>query len=223
VTSSTERERLALLVHEVRSPVAAIAAIAHVLSYDRPDTGSLRELVRLSVEACRGVERIVGDAALGSVRLEPIDAGRLVKDAVAAAALAGAHVRVTVGADLPAIDSDPLRMRQVLDNLISNALVHSFSDEDVLVGVRAEDTEVLISVSNTGAGIPFEEHSRIFDTGVRLDESRPGSGLGLAVARAIVEAHHGTLTVKSAPGEGATFTITLPRSRRHPAGTASSR
>jgi signal transduction histidine kinase len=210
MTSSAERERLALLVHEVRSPVAAIAAIAETLSHDRLDAASLRELVRLAVEACRGVERIVGDAALGSIHLEPVDAGRIAKDAVAAAALTGAHVRVTVGADVPVIDSDPVRLRQALDNLISNALVHASSDEDVLVRVRAEHWLVLISVSNSGAGIPLAEQSRIFEPGVRLDKSRPGSGLGLAVTRAIVEAHHGTLTVESAPGDGATFTIALP-------------
>ena len=210
MSSSTERERLAVLVHEVRSPVAAMTAIANVLSNERLDAGSLRKLVRLATEACEGIERIVGDAAFGTIRLEAVDPGRVAKDAVAAAALAGGPVRVTVDAGVSVIDSDPVRLRQALDNLISNALIHSSSDEEVIVRVRLDERVVLISVSNSGAGIPADEQSRIFERGVRLDQSRPGSGLGLAVTRSIVEAHQGRLSVESAPGEGATFTIALP-------------
>ncbi len=69
---------------------------------------------------------------------------------------------------------------------------------------------MLLSVADHGPGIPFDEQERIFEAGVRLDSGQPGSGLGLAVARAIAEAHGGTLTIDSVPGEGATFTIALP-------------
>jgi signal transduction histidine kinase len=76
-----------------------------------------------------------------------------------------------------------------------------------------DDGGVLLSVTDSGDGIAVADQRRIFDAGVRLNLDRPGAGLGLAVARAIAEAHGGTLTVESAPGEGATFTLTLPARR----------
>ncbi|HEY4620216.1 MAG TPA: ATP-binding protein, partial [Gaiellaceae bacterium] len=163
-----------------------------------------------ALAACRGIERVVGDAAVGSVRLEEVDVGRLVRESVAAAALSGASVRQSISSGLPRIDADPLRLRQALDNLLANAVTHSPPGGEVVVSARVGEGEILLSVSDKGGGIPVEEQERILEPGVRLDTSRPGSGLGLAVARAIAEAHGGTLTVQSAPGRGATFTLALP-------------
>ena len=110
------------------------------------------------------------------------------------------------------IDGDPSRLRQVLDNLISNAVRHGSASDVVLV--RAEvDGMLRISVSDHGEGIPLEQQERIFDVGVRLDSTSPGTGLGLALARAIAEGHGGSLTVASTPGEGTTFTLALPLQR----------
>lgn len=202
--------RLVILVHEVRSPVAALSAIAETLRDESVEPSARRELANLVVSACRGIQRVVTDAAVASVRLEEVDPGRLVRETAATAALGGALVRAQAGPDLPLLEADPLRLRQALDNLVSNALTHSGSDAEVVVRAAADGGWVLLSVSDSGDGIPSDEQHRIFDPGVRLDIGRPGSGLGLAVARAIAEAHGGTLTVESAPGEGATFTMTLP-------------
>jgi len=214
VSTRQDRDRLVLLVHEVRSPVAALSAIADALSGGDLDEGTRRELAGLALDACRGIERVVADAAVGSVRLEEVDVGRLVRDSVSAATLGGAAVRPVVSRGLPRIHADPVRLRQALDNLVANAVTHSPPGSDVLVSARADHGEILLSVSDEGGGIPFEEQERIFDAGVRLDAARPGSGLGLAVARTIAEAHGGTLHVESTPGEGATFTIALPAARR---------
>jgi signal transduction histidine kinase len=210
VSREAERDRIALLVHEVRSSVAAIAAITEALTSDRLDEPSTRELVALAIAACRGIERVVGDAALGSVRLEGVDPTRLVRAAVATAALGNARVRAAIAPALPEIEADPQRLRQALDNLIANALTHSSSQSEVVVGARTHAGELVLSVSDAGQGIPVDDQSRIFDPGIRLDMRRPGSGLGLAVARAIAESHGGSLSVESAPGHGATFTIALP-------------
>jgi len=123
-------------------------------------------------------------------------------------------VRASVAAKLPRIEADPLRLRQALDNLVANAVTHSPPGGEVVVSARVDEGAIVLSVADKGGGIPVEEQERIFEPGVRLDVGRPGSGLGLAVARAIAEAHGGKLTVESAPGEGATFTLVLPPPRR---------
>lgn len=207
--SRPDRDRLAILVHEVRSSVAALAAVAETYPRVRRDIPAQRHLIDLALAASRGIERVVTDATVASVRLEDVDISRLVDETVAAAVLRGGNVWAEVVAGLPALRADPLRLRQALDNLVSNALVHSGSDE-VVVQARRGNTSIMVAVTDTGVGIPLGEQARIFETGVRLDGERPGSGIGLALARAIAEAHGGTLTVESAPGRGATFSITLP-------------
>ena len=124
MTTSLDSERLALLVHEVRSPVAALSAIAETLAEGRLDGEARRSLIRLVTLACRGIERIVADAAVASIRLESIDPVGLVRDVVAAARLRGADVELTTEPDSPLVDADPPRLRQALDNLIGNALLH---------------------------------------------------------------------------------------------------
>jgi signal transduction histidine kinase len=209
MTDGLDAERIAVLVHEVRSPVAALSAIAETLSEAELDHAARLELARLSISACRGVERIVTDVAVASIHTERVDSDELVRQAVAAAALRGTLVDADLALDLPEIDGDRARLRQVLDNLISNAVRHGSPTQAVLV--RAEvDGMLRISVSDSGDGIPLEQQERIFDVGVRLDPESPGAGLGLPLARAIAEAHGGSLTVASAPGAGTTFTLALP-------------
>ena len=208
MTPILDAERLAVLVHEVRSPVAALSAIAEALDGDT-DVDTRREFVRLVTLACRGVERVVADVAVASIRFEPIDPEQLVRDVVAGAVVRGADVELTVVGELPAIDADPFRLRQALDNLIANALVHGPAEGPVSIRAEAASA-VLISVTDGGPGIAAVELDRIFDVGVRLDPSSRGSGFGLPLARAIVDGHDGSLTVTSSPAEGTTFTIALP-------------
>jgi signal transduction histidine kinase len=207
MTAELDADRLAVLVHELRSPVAALSAIAETVADQELDASTRAQLVRLAISAGEAVQRIVTDVAVASIRVEEIAPATLVRDAAAAAVLRGARVDVEIEAELPAIQGDPLRLRQALDNLIANALVHSGSDGAVFVRGRADDS-LHISVSDTGVGIAPDEHERIFRLGVGGDAG--GAGIGLALTRAIVEGHGGALAVTSTPGEGASFTIVLP-------------
>lgn len=213
MTTHDERERLSLLVHEVRSPVAALAAIALALTDDGLGEPAARDLLVLAIAACRGIERIVGDAAIGRLRLEDVDLTRVAREATGAAALGGARVRLVVAADSTVVRGDPVRLRQVLDNLVGNAIAHSPPEADVAVGVSRMGDSVAVAVFDRGVGIPRDEQARIFEPGVRLGADGEGLGLGLSVAQAIAEAHGGTIGVESAPGRGATFTLTIPLAR----------
>lgn len=222
MSDGLESARLSVLVHEVRSPVAALSAVSETIGDSPSDSSMRRELVRLTLAACRGIERIVMDLAVASVRLEPLDAGALVQDAAASFSVRGAHVLVYADEVPLSVEGDPVRLRQALDNLITNALVHG--DRSAVVTVRATRSEsgIEIAVSDQGSGIPAEALERIFDVGVRLDDGAPGSGLGLALTRAIVDAHGATLEVASTPDQGTTFTIVLPGAGPQPDTCASS-
>jgi len=211
VTAREDRNRLAIVVHELRSPVAALAAVAEAASRGgSDDRARRRELVRLAIAASRGIERLVADANVASVTFEEVDIGRLVADAVAAARLRGATVDTEIQSDLDSVDADPERLRQALDNLIANAIVHTADGTAISVGARDVDGAVVVSVSDLGGGVAPDDQERIFEPGVRLDRRRAGSGLGLSVTRAIVEAHGGSISVESDLGVGSTFTLVLP-------------
>lgn len=207
--SPGDADLLAVLVHEVRSPVAALAALREAFVRDGLEPGERRRLAELAVDACRIIERLLTDHAVTSVRPEAVDAARLVRDAVTAASIGGARVRAIVQSGLPALHADSLRLRQALDNLIANALVHGGHEVDVVVSAVADGGDLVISVEDSGPGILEADQARIFDAGVRLATGAAGTGLGLALTRTIVEAHGGTVEVRSRPGHGATFTVRL--------------
>jgi signal transduction histidine kinase len=206
---SAHLDRFAILVHEVRSPVAALHAIAAAYGGEELDTVSRRKLAGLAIAACRSIARIVSDASVASIVPADVDPSALVSDTAAAAALRGARVRAVVRGDIPRLRADPLRLRQALDNLVANAFVHA-PGTDVVVEAAMGEGSILLTVTDNGDGIPLEQQAEIFAPGARLGGAGPGSGLGLAIARAIAEAHGGTLTVESQPGRGAAFTLALP-------------
>jgi signal transduction histidine kinase len=209
MSRNLDTDRLAVLVHEARSPVAALSAIAGTLVDGELDTEARRELVRLSTLACRAIERIVADAAVTSIHRETIDPVALVRDVVTAARVRGVPIAFAAPQEAPPVDADPARLRQALDNLITNALVHGGPGVEISVVLRADDA-LKIDVSDSGPGIAEDELERIFDTGVRLDPERPGTGIGLALTRSIAEGHGGALTVASCLGSGTVFTLSLP-------------
>lgn len=113
------------------------------------------------------------------------------------------------------LDADPVRMRQALGNLVSNALRHTPADGTVTVTARQTGDLAVLTVEDTGGGIALEDLPHVFERFWRAEKSRSGhtggSGLGLSIVRQFVEAHGGTVTADSEPGTGAVFTIRLPR------------
>ena len=122
-------------------------------------------------------------------------------------------MRADVAGPLPTVRGDAERLRQVLSNLIDNAVKYSPAGGEVRVSTRAENGRVQVAVSDRGPGIPSEQQRLIFEKFGRAklgDKTKPGTGLGLFIARSIAEAHGGAVDVDSVPDRGATFTLTLP-------------
>ena len=155
------------------------------------------------------------EAGTFSYRFEEVELARLVNDAVEAAELAQQEVSVvaSVRGRLPAIRGDRARLRQVLGNLIENAVKYSPEGGEVRVSAAAGNGAVQIDVRDSGPGIPRDQQARIFEKFGRVDvpgAAKPGTGLGLFIARSIAEAHGGSLDVVSGLEPGAIFTLTLP-------------
>jgi signal transduction histidine kinase len=223
--SQLRADFVSLVSHELRSPMAAVIGAARTLQDRwRMLTAAQREsfLALIGDETAR-LAALVADvldtsrieAGTFSYRFEDVELGRLVEEAVDTAALAQQDVRVTAALHgrVPAIRGDRARLRQVLGNLIDNAVKYSPEDGEVRVSVAAVDGSVRIAVRDDGPGIPRDQQVRIFEKFGRVDlpgASKPGTGLGLFIARSIAEAHGGSLDVSSEPERGSTFTLTLP-------------
>jgi signal transduction histidine kinase len=226
--SQLRADFVSLVSHELRSPMAAVIGAARTLQDRwRMLTAAQREsfLALIGDETARLAE-LVGDvldtsrieAGTFSYRFEEVDLGRVVDEAVETATLAQQEVPVvaSVRGRLPAIRGDRARIRQVLGNLIENAVKYSPEGGEVRVSAAAGNGAVRIAVRDTGPGIPREQQALIFEKFGRADVeggSKPGTGLGLFIARSIAEAHGGSLDVNSGVEPGSTFTLTLPVER----------
>lgn len=219
-TDEQRRRFLADVTHELRTPLAVLqSGLEAELDGLRPrDDAHVSSLL----EETRRIGQLVDDlhtlalAEAGRLTLhrEPTDLGVLVDDAVRAHAAVAERKRVAltpvVPDDLPILDVDPTRVRQVLDNLLANALRHTPDDGAVEVTVRAlSSSGVEVTVADTGPGIADEDLTRVFDRFARSTGSR-GSGLGLAIVRDLVEAHGGQVDAANRPTGGASFRFTLP-------------
>jgi two-component system OmpR family sensor kinase len=201
--------RLDVLVHELRSPVAALVAIAD--AYSTADAPTRRRLVELAHTAGASLERLLVDVAAATLRLSRVDVGRIARDACETAALGGSHVVAAREGDAGLeVVGDAERLRQALDNLIGNAIGHSPAGATVTVTTGRVGSSVVLAVVDQGEGIAPGDLERIFEPGVRATSARPGSGLGLAVVNEIAREHGGEVEVESSPGQGATFRLVLP-------------
>ena len=224
--SALRADFVSLVSHELRTPMAAVIGAARTLQQRwrelSPDqresflqlisgeTGRLAELISDVLDTSRI------EAGTFTFRFRDVDVAALVRDTVATAQLGQDEVRLSADVHdaLPEIRADPERLRQVLTNLIDNAVKYSPVGGQVEVHAYSENGRLRVDVHDHGPGIAKEDQRLIFEKFGRVagaGASRPaGTGLGLFIARSIAEAHGGELVVRSAPDQGATFTLELP-------------
>jgi len=222
--SALRADFVSLVSHELRSPMAAVIGAARTLEerWRELNADQRGAFLALIADETNRLATLIGDvldtsrieAGTFSYRFTEVDVAELVRTTVAGFALHQDEVSVIAHADgvVPSVRGDRERLRQVLRNLLENAVKYSPAGEVVDVRARADDGRVVVTVEDSGPGIPGEQHGLIFERFGRANVGlgKPGTGLGLFIARSIAEAHGGTLSVVSAPGEGATFTLELP-------------
>lgn len=215
-----ERRRLlADITHELRTPLTVVQGQLEGI-IDGVYTADVPRLERI-LEETKVLARLIDDlrtlslAEGGKLQLhrEPTDLVILVEECVAAfrnsAETAKVELRTSVTGDIPLLDVDPVRLREVLGNLIANALRYTPQGGKIDVDLASTATQVTILVKDNGRGIPSAILPHIFDRFVKTEDSH-GSGLGLAIVKNLVTLHGGTVEASSEPGAGTTMTVTLP-------------
>ena len=226
-TDRLRRELVANVGHDLRTPLAALRATLDEAErhHGQGRAGDLADDLAAARRQVDGATTLVSDLFELSVldhpdralRLDPVPVGELLRDVAGRHAAAfrqsGLAFEIDVPAGLPTIPADGARLVRALSNLLDNARDHT-ADGTVRLAAEADDREVRLTVADTGVGIAPDALAQVFERYYRGDGARTrgaGTGLGLAIARAVAQAHGGALAVESAPGEGARFTMTLPR------------
>ena len=225
--SRLKSDFVANVSHELKTPLALIRLYAETLELGRvPNQERKGEYYRVINKESRRLTQLINnildfsriEAGRKEYRLVPSDIGAVVRDVVESYRFAieklGFTLELQLGDDLPELELDPEALSQALINLLNNAIKYSPEQKAITVSVRRELERVLLSVSDRGMGIPRSEHRRIFEKFYRVETSlvhtTKGSGLGLALVQHITEAHGGHVELSSTPGEGSTFTLSLP-------------
>lgn len=218
-TEQQRRSALADVSHELRTPLTVIQGNLEALldGVYPADAEHLQPII----EETRVMERLIEDlrtltmVEAGSLVLhrEPTDLANLLADIAASyrgqADQAGIALTAMTGDDLPILDIDPARIREVVSNLLTNAIRHTPRDGKVELSAALVDDRVEVTVHDTGSGIPPDQLERIFDRFYRAPGS-PGSGLGLPIARSLIEAHGGEIVATSELRAGTTVRASIP-------------
>lgn len=229
---------VAQVAHDLRNPLNALSLTAASVRPDLPlpPEDRLRQRFALVERQAAAIARMLQDlqdvAAIEAGRLDmhrrTCDLRDLVRDAGDLHEHTSAHHRIVT--DLPEeavwVDADPLRLSQVMVNLVSNAVKYSPAGGEVRIALSAAGGEARIAVIDSGVGVAPEEIPRIFEPfrrGEGVRDSLPGAGLGLSASRRIVAAHGGRIEVESTPGRGSVFTVVLPLAHRPGAGPGGQR
>jgi PAS domain S-box-containing protein len=217
---------IGLVSHELRTPLTSIIGYIELLRDERARGLDADQFIEIIERNAYRLLRLVGDLLFlsginsGQMAMEFSDADltEVVTGVVAEMRPEAArkHIDLTLSADpVPAFTMDAMRISQLLGNLISNALKFTPDGGKVEVGLWLDGEEAVLAVTDTGIGIPAAQQrwvfERFFRTAAATQQAIPGTGLGLTVTKAIVDAHHGAITVASEEGRGSTFKVRLPR------------
>jgi two-component system sensor histidine kinase KdpD len=227
--AAKESERLRSLMldsitHELRTPLTAIKASATtMLSSAAVSAEDQRELLTVIDEETDRLNRLIAQAVEMAqldtqevhMNLQPASMEDVIQHGIHACAmpLAGRAISVTIEPRLPRVLADVTWLQKVICNLLENAAKYSSPGSPITVGAAAAGDTITVNITDHGVGIAPSEQVLIFEKFYRgrgQAHRQPGTGMGLAISRAIIEAHHGTIGVSSVPGEGSTFTIGLP-------------
>jgi two-component system OmpR family sensor kinase len=212
--------------HELRTPLAAVRAYAELFTRgaaERPDdlARSMQGITRESERMSLLVDDLLLLARLDEGRpleAQPVQLDEVVAEAVETATTVDPDRPVSFEAEPTPVVGDRERLRQIVDNLLANVRSHTPPASPVRVRVGSHERHAVVEVADSGPGFADGDARRVFERFYRTDTSRSrasgGVGLGLSIVAAVAEAHGGTASARSTPGEGATFTITLPLSGR---------
>jgi two-component system, NtrC family, sensor histidine kinase KinB len=222
-----KRGLVSTVSHQLKTPLTSIRMAIHLLLEEKVGTltekqaelllAAREDSDRLNtiLEDLLDISRIEsGKARMNFTAVSPqVIIAEAAEHFIAAFQDAGIHLKTDMPDDLPEVMADTARIVHVFDNLLSNALKHTAAGGSVGISAQADEQGVVFFVADTGTGIPREYLKNIFDQFFRVPGQRAqaGAGLGLAIAREIVEAHSGSIAVESAEGEGSTFTVSLKR------------
>jgi len=213
--------------HELKTPLALIRLFAETLELGRAKTTEkAQEYYRIIHHESRRLSQLIDnildfsriEAGSREYRFVSMDLVEVVRTVVASyeyqIRAGGFDLATYLGAGVPRVHADPDAISQAILNLLNNAVKYSDKMRQITVSVRAAGSMVLVEVADRGIGIPVSEQKRVFEKFYRVStglvHETKGSGLGLALVKHIVEAHHGSVSVESAPGKGSRFTIALP-------------
>jgi PAS domain S-box-containing protein len=230
----SREEVLAIVSHDLRNPVAAISLVGHFLRQsEQIDAGRLTDLADKIQRAVDRMQSLISDlldfakmeSGTFSVDKHPGSLDRVVVAVVDSMKLLAEAkhqtIQIDLPSDLPEIAMDTNRITQVISNLLGNAIKFSPPYGSIRVSARRQPDSVVVSITDTGPGIAPENLSKVFERFWRVQETRQGgSGLGLSIARGIVEAHGGKIWAESELGKGSSFLFTLPLSFAVPANKA---
>ncbi len=207
---------MSVFVHELKTPIAAVQGLAATLSrsLDELDRETALRVAAALERSALHLGELVRSFEAGGLVLhpEPTDLAELVRETVEELRPVLAERLVELDLDeAPRVAVDPVRVRQVLTNLLSNAARYTPPESPIEVTLRQTAETVELAVHDHGPGIPPEEAERVFERYARLDSDGSGSGLGLYVSRELARAHGGDLLLGQPEGGGALFVLRLPR------------